>query len=483
MADLAIIKDFHLGIGPSEFEGNGEITNIDLSWRKGVARIALEAQTATASVSLVQFIVANKDVSNQLWAADDGTRLYRGTAFIPSLWSQASTLGGAAKGLTVWKNYVFGFRAAAIDTYGPLDGSAVLTAGWQAIDNDGDWHPSLVGQDDILYFGAGRYIGSIQEATGSTFTPGSAGTYIFSPRALDLPATYRTRTLAELGKNLMIGTWAGVNIDEQKVADIFPWDRVSDSFNLPIKLYDNGIQAMLTVNNLLYFFAGLKGRLYVTDGTNVQQLAKIPEQIIDLSGDQTLNIYPNSMIEHENKILFGVSSGPTSSSLRGRVWAYNLETGGLTIENTIGTGTSVGLNIGALFSNSVESYILARRDSSDNYAFDDVVNNSRYSSYSATLTSPYLQLGSNETPVDISEIEVFLARPLRTNEGVRLLYRTDLSAAFTEIATVDFATYAGTQGENLSFKLQLKTGIQIRALLTTGSGATTSPELIKLVLR
>ena len=480
-----VIKNFYAGVGESEFLGNGDTINCDLDWRKGVVRINNLPTTSTFSFDeFPLWIVANEAISDQVWALGDSGTLYRGTAST-NAWSTAhvpTSSPGNGQGLQVWKNYAFRLRRTQIDTFGPLDGSAIMTQNWQSVDDDTLWHPMIVGQDDILYGGAGRYVFSIQEASGSTFTPGTASTYTFSSRALDLPQDERIRAVGELGKNLMSGTWKGANIYEQKVANIYPWDRVSDSFNLPLRLHENGIQAMINVNNLLYFFNGIEGKLNVTDGTSIQELARIPQQVMDLTGGVFLEVYPGSVMYHEDKIMFGLSRGDGS---HGHVWSYDLKTGALALENTISSGTAVGNRIGGLLSTARETYLIGWRDSNNLEGIDLVGNTTRYTDYSAMVTSGYLQIGTASQPQITSEIEISLARPLATGQGVQLQYRTNLSAGFTPVpgGTIDFATYGGIQQRNISFRVEVANGIQIRARLTTGSSSSTSPELAQIVVR
>lgn len=486
--ESVVIKDFHTGIGESEFVGNGEITNCDLDWRKGVVRINNLPTSSTFSFDqLPLWIVANEAISDQVWALGDSGTLYRGTAST-NAWStahvptQVGTQAGVGQGLAVWKNYLFRARLTKLDVYGPLNGSAVMNDTWQDIDSDSLWHPIIVGQDDILYGGAGRFVFSVQEASGSTFTPGTASTYTFQSRALDLPQDNRVRAIGELGKNLMSGTWKGANIYEQKVASLFPWDRISDSFNLPISLKENGIQAGININNLFYFFAGTEGKLYVTDGTNVQELAKIPQHINDLTGGVNIEVYPGSMMFHDGKIFFGVSGGNASFA---HVWSYDLKSGALVQENTISSGTAVGSRVGGLLSTNRDTYLIGWRDSNSNEGIDLVGNTTRYTNYSAVVTSSFFQIGTSSDIEITSEIEVQLARPLATGQGIQLSYRTDLSAGFTLVpgGTIDFATYGAIQHRHIAFKVELKGGIQIRARLTTGSSSSTSPELTQIILR
>ena len=107
----------------------------------------------------------------------------------------------------------------------------------------------------------------------------------------------------------MIGTWIGAggvaSVPDNKVADIFHWDRVSDSFTLPLKVLENGVHSMLSYNNLLYFQAGIEGKLFVTDGSSIQELGRPPQHVVDITsvvGDWPA---PGGMAYMDGKIIMG----------------------------------------------------------------------------------------------------------------------------------------------------------------------------------
>jgi len=489
MQDI-VIKDFHTGIGESEFVGHGDIVNCDLNWRKGVARIQLESINTSAGTVTAEpvWLQLNPNNAAQMWALDTAGTIYRGTATTGSeQWSVEFDLASPASandGLVIWKDYLLIAQAQSsgdslLYGYGPLSSSAVLYQIASTLPADNKWHSMLVGQDDIVYIGAGRYVASLQEVTGTTFAAGTASTFTFTAQALDLPQDYRVRCISELGKNLMLGTWKGqTDIYEQKVADIFPWDRVSDSFALPIRVAENGIHTMLGADNLVYFFAGIGGKLMVTDGSNVQELARIPQHVLDLSGGAYVEILPGAMIKHDDKIVFGIHNPQSSLA---QVWSYNLKTGAIIRENTSSRGPTTAISVGSLISTGRDDYWIGLTNRIDHIRSGGSAQ--RYSSYSAYVTSPYYKIGTKSKPAVISEIEVNLARPLVSGQGVRIAYRTNLSASFTTVDDFDFSTYGAIQERNIPFRLEIANGIQIRASLTTGSGVSTSPELTQIILR
>ena len=185
----------------------------------------------------------------------------------------------------------------------------------------------------------GRYIFSIEEVAGQTFDPSSSATYTFTKQALDLPENYRIKCLAELGNNLMIGTWQGTAINQIREADIFPWDRSSVSFGQPIDVKGEfGVHAMLNSGNILTVLAGVEGVVYRCDGANAYQIARLPQ---DLSGGKYIEYYPDSIMNYKRKVYFGTGI-VTGAGFLEDMGVYSLMPTGkgtvLNLEHLISTG-------------------------------------------------------------------------------------------------------------------------------------------------
>ena len=110
------------------------------------------------------------------------------------------------------------------------------------------------------------------------------------------------------------------------------------------------------------------------------------------------------------------------------------------------------------------------------YGIDLTTATSRATGYTGYFDTPIYVVGSNLQPHKFSEAEFQLTRPLRTNEGIRLAYRTDESETFTTIITVDFTTYGAKVSHNivvdLPYEIKACEQIEFRVSLT---GTTTTP--------
>jgi hypothetical protein len=394
-----------------------------------------------------------------------------------SLINGNTTTNSFGAGLGIYKDYLFVARSSNLDVYGPLSGSPAWTNGWKTLTATGltsstEFHPMLVGQDDTLYIGNEHKIASLTELT--TFDPATSSTYTFNSSALDLPSDYRVRCLAELGTDLMIGTVRGGALTKNRSADIFPWKRSSTSFGLPIRLDNFGVHAMINVNNLLYIVAGIDGQVYVSNGTSTRQLRQIPNFLSGLDAGSYIQVYPGAIIHHKGRVHFAISQGTAAlgNDIFG-VWSVT-PNGVLTFEHQISTGTVDFTNtatIGALAPSNSGTYLIGWQDNTS-YGIDQTGTSSRYSSYTAYAQSRFYRVGTPLSKTQFTELNITFDTPLASGDGVKIKYRSDLSASFTTIATIDFATYGAITSYNVPFSHPALTDIQFQIELTQNARLT-----------
>lgn len=460
MKDL-VINEWYKGIAESPHLGFHDIRNVDIFTSPGIAQPNYKTAkvSATTVTGLPKWIVKNP--GGNFYALDSAGVVYKSST--GSSWSVVSgntTTSAAGNGLVIWKSYLLVMRNAFIDVMKISDES--WTNGWQALTTDSEWHMAIVGQDDIVYIGNSRYIASLSENTGQTFAPGTAATYTYTAQALDLPAQYRVKCLAELGVNLMIGTLSGDADYTGNTADIFPWDRVSTSFNIPIRIAERGVHQLLNHENLLYITAGITGNIYISNGSNTQLLRKLPDSIINLSSSlgTFITYFPGAIMSYNGRVYFGVSSGTQSGSVDGiGVWSVTRK-GNLTFEHTISTGTvnpTNNLFIGALYPWH-STYFIGWRDNTT-YGIDNIDGN-RFASYASKIKTPLYQVGTPLSKFTFTQVEFTLDRPMIANDGIKISYRTNLTANFTEIGTRDFATNGGIDFDSLTFPAISTTNVQ-----------------------
>jgi hypothetical protein len=321
----------------------------------------------------------------------------------------------------------------------------------------------LVGQDDILYIGNLNTIASVMENSGATFDPATAGTFTSSVSALDLPSHYRVKCLAELGATLLIGTWSGSAIYENKIADIFPWDRVSSSFNLPLKIAENGVNQMITIGNTCYVVAGINHNVYATNGTQVEMIHE--QQLVKGRTGSWLNPYPGAIMVHRAKIYTGTAVGAGSELSPYGVFSLSPRDGVNVFENQISTGTVTGtVEIGSLFSNNRDSYYIGWKDNTT-YGIDLVSSSAYYASYEPIIESAFYTVGTDRNKNTFSSLEIELGDKLASGAGVVVKYRENYSDTWTTAATFEFASSGASRSktfdfaatvENIQFRIEIK---------------------------
>lgn len=411
----------------------------------------------------------------------------RGGAAINTSGTQSGThsflTNGA--GLAIWKDYLFAPRASSIDVYGPLSGTPSWTTNWKKIDMDNLWHPLLVSKlDSKLYGGAGRYIFTLAEVAGQTFAPGSSGTFTFTQQALTLPPNYRIKCLEELGNNLMIGTWQGVNIYDIRIGDIFTWNGSATTYGQPIVLSEFGVHAMLNTGNSLVVLAGLDGTIFRCDGVYAIPIAQLP---MDLSGGKYIEWYPGGICNYKNKVFFGVGQGGTAAIPAMGVYSLRQTSRGnsLLFEHTVSTlndGTTNPLKPSALIPVTRDTLLLAWRDNAT-YGIDLTTATSyAYSTnYSGYFDSPLYVVGDINNPVTFLGFDLSFGKKLATGEGVQIQFRTSLSDSFTTIGTYDYATLGAVISHTAPCGIPSCQVLQVRVLLLGTSTTTPAFKSLKLI--
>lgn len=355
------------------------------------------------------------DSNGRVWY-DEGTQ---------ALLLNGNTLtNGAGNGLGILLNsdstatYLFVFRNALIDVvnvFGTTQKEAPSwTSGWQTMNSgagSGNRHYSISAQDGLIYYTDDRYIGSIKELT--IFDPATGSTFTWTSQALDLPINEISVHLEELGLNLLI---AGSTFNK-----VYPWDRVSDSFNLPIPFPENNIQRLKNIGGIVYVLVGTYGNIYSTQGSYVKFVKKIPDQVANNSGTIQTNIVTWGGIDAlGSALLFG--AGVLTSGNSGAYLLY--PDGRLILDQIPSTGSA-----------NVTSFQVTNNLYRMGYSGGaDKLDSSRYTSFETVIQSEFYKVATKTNKTAYSVLEVVIAKPASSG-NVRISYRTDTSSSFTTIDT------------------------------------------------
>lgn len=331
---------------------------------------------------------------------------------------------------------------AAINTSGSQSGTHYLkfwkkatSLGFKAIDSDTLWHPMIVSKNDNkLYGGAGKYVFSLDEATG-TFNPGLSATYTWNSRALDLPPGSRIKCLEELGGYLMCGTWQGSSVTDFPIADIYPWDRSSPSFGQPVVIKEFGCHAMLNVGGSLIALVGTKGSIYRCDGANAYLIGRLP---ITLTPGKFIQWYPGSIGWNKDKVFFG-SGGSTTLAGQGLYSLQQTAQGNILslehLSSPLNDGTSSISQVTAILPTGNSSFYLAWNSNSA-YGIDVTSSSYAYSTnYSGYFDSPLYIVGDTKAKHLFTSFSILFAKKIATGEGIKIQYRVNLTDSFSDLGT------------------------------------------------
>lgn len=322
--------------------------------------------------------------------------------------------------------YLFVFRnnnIDVIDVFGTSDIEALSWSnGWQTMNtgaSENNSHECIRAQDGAIYFCDDRYVGSIIEKVGQTFVPGSSSTYTYNNQALDLPPYEIAQCLTEHGTNLLIG---GNTFNK-----IYPWNRVSDSFNLPLDVPEYSVKKIKNVGGTVYIFPGTQGNIYVTDGIYVDFFKTIPSYLSNNNGSLVRNVVTWGGVDQINgSLLFGAAGVNDTYS---GVWRIDPQ-GRLTLDNQPSSGST---NVTAIWGDD-EFYHMGYSGGADCFE-SDAHGTKMYDNLEGIIHSPLFEIGDDITKAKYSRMEVILGKDASTGGQIRVGYRDGLAGSFTTIDT------------------------------------------------
>lgn len=324
--------------------------------------------------------------------------------------------------------FLFAFRNAAVDVMDVFGTTQLQAPSWSnswktlnSSSSSGNSHHTILGKDNIIYFCDGRYVGSIQETAADVFDPTDAASYTYNNQALDLPLNEVSQWLEEQDGNLMI---AGGTFNK-----IYPWDRTSDSFNMPLEVPEVAVKRLKSIGGVVYILAGTKGNIYSTQGVYVNLEKKLPDYVVNNSGTlQSTIVTWGGIAAKNNALLFG--AGVLTSGNSGAYLMVPKSSNRLTIDNVPASGSA---NVTA-FAVQDEFYIMGYSGGAAK------VDTTRYSSFQTVAHTGLYRVATKTAKGTLSNMEATIAKPASSG-NIRIGYRTDTSSAFT---TLDTYTADGT---------------------------------------
>lgn len=424
------------------------------------------------------------------WVAQASTGFANNTLIFLGNITSVGAWGG--NGIVAYRGYLFVFRYSAgglvdyveianiLSTTTPASGWAYSWKSFASTGTLGEWDMKpIVGQDDTVYWGNGQYVGSILQNAGQTFDPTSTATYTYNAQALPILSSDIVTCVGELGQNLLIG---GVG------HFVYPWDRVSIGYSPPLVLPENVTARIVTANNNAYIFAGNRGRIYITNGSGIDEFKKLSDYV---SGTiQPYYVWGDAMYWH-NQLVFTLGTflsqnqaykndGTTALTTMNGVWEIDVSTGALRCTTQLSFGSYTGyapmlLQNTGVFNPAGEGLYVGWNNGSPGL---DTSVGTPFSGGQTTIDSDMIPVGLLTTPYTPSQVEWKTSYPIGgngTSETVALYVRTDLSQNFTLAGTTSSTT--GQISDLYPANLEKAQWVQLRAVITSNA---TTPTYVRL---
>lgn len=419
--------------------------------------------TSTAANGQVYQNAYILDDLGQVWILGNGQSQTQGLNVLQFCGNtnHSTTSAAGGYGIVIWKSYLFVFLGNKIDyiSLASLLGNGPFGAwhiGWKTITSSAAGHKALAATDDAVYFCNGSAVGSFLLVAGATFDPTDATTFTFNTSALALPTFDFAVCIAQLGTSLLVG---GI------LTFVYPWNRTSTSFNYPLIVAEAFVKNIVSTNSNAYIFAGNRGNIYITNGANIDIYKKFPDH---LSGTETPYYNWGAALYFRNQLYFSVSATTNAAAAINTfagVWAYDLKTNALRLENSLSTASYSGtvpviVPMGGIPSAGNGIYVGYVQTT----GFIDYSSSNPYTNFESYIDTELVPVGTFYTPKTYEQAEFKLSAPLVTGEQVRMAYRTNLSANF---ATIFTTTAAGTISNGNSPNFEKVQWIQFRLSLAS----------------
>lgn len=471
------ITDFVKAQGQSPFVGFGVVRNCEVFDNPGIAKIAKNPGSVTGYSGIEAFPVKRLTASNgdeylltsSILSTPGVSSLYRNQTLLTTF-----TGNPVAYDMIEYKGYILVTLDGNIFAYQLSSGRKCFN--WKTGLSTGYYMKILVGQDDIVYITNGNTIASLSSFVAGTVA--SDPTATLNASALDLPDGQYAVTMVELGNLLLIGTQGGSNWSQriyQRVANVYPWDRTSASFRIPVQIQEAGVHAMLQVNNVVYVCAGGAGSIYVTDGTSYRKIGRIP-----WTDDRTLRDYisylPNAISTNiNNNLLIGASK---SSGDVDQIGVFEMEISEgypVCLKQTISTGNFGNtVSIGFISTGAQgETYI----GWADGASFGvDQVGVFAYTGFKAVIESPLYRVGTSDAKKTFQHGEYLVAKPLTTSHQIRISYRKNLQDDYTVLGTFTYSSDGSVVSRQFKASIDSAELVQVRIELDQDDFSSPAPE-------
>jgi hypothetical protein len=389
-------------------------------------------------------------------------------------YTKITAAGAAISPLITWVN---GWK--------PSTGTTAQTQYLQTRFNVNNSHQAVVTPDARVNYCDGNYIGNFYQnvpTPGSNyvgFDPTNSATYTFSNITAIMPAQEVAQCIAFLNQYLLIGGKGNI---------VYPWDLNpgNNTYSPPlILLPETNIQAIVPVGNNAYIFAGNRGIIYITNGSQANFYKKVPDHISGTVeplfswGGSSVAAAPTGVATYsKNRLFFGCYATPQAGGVTttyGGLWCIDLSTGSLFNAQQMSYGSYSGYVSAVGLTSAESSYgpnigyglMVGWSDAGTPTYGVDVDIATPYSSGQSFIVSDMIPIGTLLNPTTSHQVEFKLATPMVSGESVQLLVGSYLNDTFTSLGTASGSSSENVLSGNFPLTVQKQQWAVIKAILTS----------------
>lgn len=393
--------------------------------------------------------------------------------------------------------YVFVFRNQTIDYFHPSSGS--WTFGWKPTDGSANnaeatlqksttFHQAILGADNFVYYCDGSYIGRFYQADINTaFDPTIRATYIY-----DIISLLPFNDIAQCLSFSAIGTGSLLIGGSKNV--IYQWDLTAQTIGtppnisqlalpVPIFIAENSILQMVTVNTNTFIFAGNRGRIYVTNGSQAQVYKKLPDH---LSGTVEPYYVWGGVTSNKNQLYFSAQvfdNSNTATSTMGGLWAIDLDTRAMRLANKLSYATYAGYATALIpnFSSAPAGtgLFIGWNSGVTTFGIDTTIG-TPYTGSQGYVDYDLIPIGTILKPNTPKKVEWKTSAPLVSGESVSIYYRLKFTDSYTLIFT---SSTVGIFSDTANSNFLNAQWIQLRAVLNSTATNPSYTRLTEIRLR
>lgn len=390
-------------------------------------------------------------------------------------------------GLAIWQGYLFllgtttsGTDIVKLSTLLTTASASTWTYNWntlRTVSNNGAIDTLISLSSGNLYWTSTGGVDSLTLTPGGSFDPSNTATYTINESVVTIEGTDQATCLAQLGGLILIGG---------QETFLYTWNELDPSFSGLINVPDAYTAKIVATNQNAYVFAGIRGKIYITNGSGMDLFKKIPDYVTG-----TLN----PLFEWQdasfgrNQLYFSfdaTSAAGTVLNTTSGAWVIDLDTNSLRMLNKTSASAYTGTvrmvtqrppqesgfpNLNVTGNNLIIGWYTSSTSTIDYSTADPYQNGESY------VETDVIPVGTHIDPFTPSQIEWKTAAPLVAGESISIYARGSIGAtAYTLIGT---SNTVGLTSDVFKANFQKVEWVQFKIVLTSVP-ASSNPSYVRL---